>query len=187
VLIGTTTDAGFKLDVNGTARIVTSLAVSTGKTFSPYQSGGTANDALKLELTGTGAVLGIQNSNATGFSGVEYLSNTGSPRVFTGFNNSNGQEFRFNNFATGGYIGFLIGGTSALRIANSRSVLIGTETDLASSILTISSTTKGFLPPRMTNAQRLAIATPAVGLIVYCTDMVEGLYINKSTGWTFVI
>jgi len=187
VLIGTTTDAGFKLDVNGTARVVTSLAVSTGKTFSPYQSGGTANDALKLELTGTGAVLGIQNSNATGFSGVEYLSNTGSPRVFTGFNNSNGQEFRFNNFATGGYIGFLIGGTSALRIANSRSVLIGTETDLASSILTISSTTKGFLPPRMTNAQRLAIASPAVGLIVYCTDAVEGLYVNKSTGWTFVI
>jgi hypothetical protein len=24
-------------------------------------------------------------------------------------------------------------------------------------------------------------------LIVYCTDVVEGLYINKSTGWTFII
>ena len=42
-------------------------------------------------------------------------------------------------------------------------------------------------PAAMTNAQRLAIATPAVGLIVYCTDVVEGLYINKSTGWTFVV
>ena len=41
-------------------------------------------------------------------------------------------------------------------------------------------------PAAMTNAQRLAIATPAVGLIVYCTDVVEGLYINKSTGWTFI-
>jgi hypothetical protein len=39
----------------------------------------------------------------------------------------------------------------------------------------------------MTNAQRTAIASPAVGLMVYCTDAVEGLYIYKSTGWTFVI
>jgi hypothetical protein len=51
----------------------------------------------------------------------------------------------------------------------------------------INSTTRGFLPPRMTNAQRLAIASPAVGLMVYCTDAVEGLYVYKSTGWTFVI
>jgi hypothetical protein len=56
----------------------------------------------------------------------------------------------------------------------------------ASAIFELKSTTQGFLPPRMTNAQRLAILTPAVGLIVYCTDVVEGLYINKSTGWTFI-
>jgi hypothetical protein len=39
----------------------------------------------------------------------------------------------------------------------------------------------------MTNVQRAAIASPAVGLMVYCTDAVEGLYVYKSTGWTFVI
>jgi hypothetical protein len=53
-------------------------------------------------------------------------------------------------------------------------------------IFELKSTTQGFLPPRMTNAQRIAIATPAVGLCVYCTDVVEGLYINKSTGWTYI-
>jgi hypothetical protein len=57
----------------------------------------------------------------------------------------------------------------------------------ASAMLDIQSTTRGFLPPRMTNAQRSAISSPAVGLMVYCTDAVEGLYINKSTGWTLVI
>lgn len=57
----------------------------------------------------------------------------------------------------------------------------------ASAILQADSTTKGFLPPRMNNAQRAAITTPAIGLMVYCTDAVEGLYIYKSTGWTFVI
>ena len=56
----------------------------------------------------------------------------------------------------------------------------------ASAILQAESTTKGFLPPRMTNAQRTAIASPAIGLMVYCTDTVEGLWINKSTGWTFI-
>jgi len=56
----------------------------------------------------------------------------------------------------------------------------------ASALLEVKSTTKGFLPSRMTNAQRLAITSPAVGLMVYCTDATEGLYINKSTGWTFI-
>jgi hypothetical protein len=39
----------------------------------------------------------------------------------------------------------------------------------------------------MTNAQRTAIVSPAVGLIVYCTDVTEGLWVYKSTGWTFIV
>jgi hypothetical protein len=123
-----TSSPSFPLDVNGTARVQTSLAVTTGKTFSAYTSSA-ANDALKLEVNNLGAVFGVQNSNASGFSGIEYLSNAGVPRVFTGFNNGNGQEFRFNNFASGGYIDFLIGSTSGLRIANTRNILINTTTD----------------------------------------------------------
>jgi hypothetical protein len=57
----------------------------------------------------------------------------------------------------------------------------------ASAQFEVVSTTGGFLPPRMTNSQRTSISSPAVGLMVYCTDAVEGLYINKSTGWTLVI
>jgi hypothetical protein len=39
----------------------------------------------------------------------------------------------------------------------------------ASSMLEVESTTKGFLPPRMTTAQRNAIASPADGLIIFNT------------------
>jgi hypothetical protein len=53
----------------------------------------------------------------------------------------------------------------------------------ASARLQVDSTTQGFLPPRGTNAQRNAIASPAVGLIFYCTDATEGLYIYTSSGW----
>ena len=74
----------------------------------------------------------------------------------------------------------------AIEVSNG-GAYINTTSVQASAILQADSTTKGFLPPRMTNAERLAIASPAVGLIVYCTDVVEGLYVNKSTGWTFVI
>jgi len=49
----------------------------------------------------------------------------------------------------------------------SGAVLVNTTTDVASSILTANSTTRGFLPPRMTTTQKNAIATPAAGLIVY--------------------
>jgi uncharacterized protein (TIGR02145 family) len=47
---------------------------------------------------------------------------------------------------------------------------IGTATPHASAALDITSTTQGFLPPRMTEAQRNAISTPAVGIMVYITD-----------------
>jgi hypothetical protein len=181
--INTTTDAGFKLDVNGTARVQTSLAVTTGKTFSAYTTGSTANDALKLTASTDGAVFGIHNSNALGFSGIEYLNAAGTSQVFTGFNNNNNQEFRFNNFATGGYIDFRIGGTSSLRIFNSRNVGINTTTDIASSQFQIDSTTKGFLPPRMTTTQKNAIATPSAGLMVYDTTLnLMALY--NGTVWT---
>jgi hypothetical protein len=39
----------------------------------------------------------------------------------------------------------------------------------------------------MTSAQRLAIGSPATGLMVYQTDSREGVYIYKSFGWVQVI
>ena len=64
---------------------------------------------------------------------------------------------------------------------------IGSTTPEVSAALEVSSTTKGFLFPRMTSTQRLAIGTPATGLMVYQTDNREGVYIYKSFGWVQVI
>ena len=55
----------------------------------------------------------------------------------------------------------------------------GSDPD-ASAILDIKSTTKGFLVPRMTTAQRTAISTPATGLIVYDTEKASHWYYNGS-------
>ena len=64
---------------------------------------------------------------------------------------------------------------------------IGTITPNASSVLDVSSTTQGMLTPRMTTAQRTAIAAPADGLMVYDTDLKAFHYYNSSTAvWTIV-
>jgi hypothetical protein len=109
VLIGTTTDAGFKLDVNGTVR--------TG----PLKVGG----QLDTAATGAGHVFARLNDNGTLI------------RIFNwSYGNSSG-----NTWVNG--------------------------SEVASALFALNSTTTGFLPPRMTNAQMVAITTPAEGLVVY--------------------
>ncbi len=56
----------------------------------------------------------------------------------------------------------------------------------ASSVLDVKSTSKGFLPPRMTQAQRTAITSPASGLVVFQTDSTDGLYYFKDGAWVII-
>jgi hypothetical protein len=58
---------------------------------------------------------------------------------------------------------------SAMLSVTSGSVNIGTTTTVSSAKVNISSTTQGFLPPRMTTTERDAISSPANGLIIYNT------------------
>lgn len=64
-----------------------------------------------------------------------------------------------------------------------QNVGIGTTTPAASAQLDVNSTTKGFLPPRMTTAQRSAIAAPAEGLLVFQTDGTKGYYYFANGAW----
>ncbi|TXB61318.1 hypothetical protein [Phaeodactylibacter luteus] len=53
-----------------------------------------------------------------------------------------------------------------------------------SALLEMESSTQGFLPPRMTEAQMNAIVSPAEGLMVFCTDcMPKGLRLYDGTDW----
>ena len=61
---------------------------------------------------------------------------------------------------------------------------IGTSSPDGSAALDITSTTKGLLIPRMTNAQRLAIASPVAGLQVFVTDFDGGSFMfYDGTKW----
>lgn len=68
-------------------------------------------------------------------------------------------------------------------IAFSQNIGIGTTTPDPSSKLDVTSTSGGLLIPRMSVAQRNAIAAPANGLLIYQTDDTPGFYCWNGSGW----
>jgi hypothetical protein len=50
-----------------------------------------------------------------------------------------------------------------------------------SALVELNSKTRGFLPPKMTTAQKLAIVTPTAGLMVYDTDLARPCFFNGAT------
>lgn len=66
----------------------------------------------------------------------------------------------------------------------SQNVGINTNTPHASAALDVVSTTQGILVPRMLQAERNLIASPATGLLVYQTDGTTGFYFYNGSAWT---
>jgi hypothetical protein len=139
--------------------------------------GNTTNKILSIESTQISTtqklVLGTY-AEFNGGIGYNFRSYYSAPQI--GF-----------SFADGGGVEFVIRGSVSnanfLTTFTNGTIGINSNTSIASAQFQIQSTTKGFLPPRMTNAQRTAISSPAVGLMVYCTDMVEGLYQYINNAW----
>jgi hypothetical protein len=147
IQIGTTTDAGFKLDVNGTARVSGQATIASG-------------NSLILQSTT------LTESNV----GVSWQSSTNVERALIRLNWNTG-EFKIGTAGGGYFPAFYSNGSERMRIFTTGNVGINTTTDIASSKLTIESTTQGFLPPRMTTTQKNAIASPIAGLMVYDTTL----------------
>jgi hypothetical protein len=131
LLVGTSTNAGFALDVNGTARVSGSLTVSNGGFIFNINNAAASLVLRSGDANSAGANIGLDSGNLTFIT-----------RVLT-----NVERMRINS--------------------TSGNILINTTTDVASSKLTIESTTQGVLFPRMTTTQKNAIASPATGLVVY--------------------
>jgi len=173
VLIGTTTDAGYKLDVNGSVNIgsssfsfasnlvtltssagTSSLRIGGGNTL--YVSGAlTAANLAATDYVWVVRVLvgnGLARLTATT---TDWLSITDSGQT------SNGSGNLSAKFATFGTTYATINASAQVEIA---------------------SIVKGFLQPRMTNAQAVAITSPATGLQLYDTTNNKNLLYN-GTAW----
>lgn len=121
------------------------------------------------------AVQGTWTAGGTVANQIAYFANSSLTSATNNF------AFRGDIAVGSGRWNLYMNGTATNYLAGV--LTIGTTSPSASALLQMNSTTQGFLPPRMTQAQRTAIASPAVGLIVYQTDGTEGAYQYKSTGW----
>ena len=110
-------------------------------------------------------------NNVTNYYGINIADFTGSSlsRALN-LNLSSGTN-KYNIYAGGTASNYLSG-----------SLVIGTTSLNASAKLQVDSTTQGFLPPRMTSTQRLAISSPAAGLIVFDTTTLKS-YTYDGTTW----
>lgn len=162
VRIGQNSIPSANLDVTGTMS-VSSTATISGSTFE--------SNAINLPavsnsyLRNTGGNLRFVSASGAGI----VFEPTGSSAAHSIF----GYSLNVNTFTVSPQANLNVVGTA--RIAT---VLAGTLP--SSSILELNSTTKGFLPPRMTATQGSAISSPAEGLMIYVTDT-NGTFTAK--GW----
>lgn len=86
-------------------------------------------------------------------------------------------------------ITFAPNGYQLMYIGTNGNVGIGSSPPNPSALLDVSSTAKGFLPPRMTASQRNAISNPVAGLIIWCSSCTATGELNVYNGtiWTNMI
>ena len=162
---------------------VTAPITLVGSTIAITQSGASSNGFLSS--TDWNTFNNKQNTitlTTTGTSGAATL-------VGSTLNIPQYQSVITNPVTGTGTTGYLAKFSATSTIANSvlyegsSSIGLGTASINASALFQMDSTTKGFLPSRMTQAQRQAITTPAEGLIVYQIDSIIGLYIYSNSVW----
>jgi hypothetical protein len=142
VCIGTTTDnnsfGGAKLQVRGQGS-------STANWRGRIVAGGD-NAVFLMGEYNSGAWLGAHNGSLSAWADM-YIQAQGGKDLCVAYD---GASFYANS-----------------RIITGATLAMGTASPNSRALIDMTSTTKGFLPPRMTTTQRDAIGTPPAGLIVY--------------------
>ncbi len=136
---------------------------------------GTATPVAKLNIVGAGSSPAIPGATSTGVFRIGVNANEG---------------IDFGKLITSPFSAWMQSGFNAVTPDPislqplGGNVGIGILSPALSAKLDISSTSQGLLTPRMTAAQRIAIASPAEGLLVYQTNAPAGFYFYKAGVWT---
>jgi len=174
-----------------------------------HNTGSTINEVLGFNQGNVGVSLANINNGFYGNVGIQgcalapYVSGFGAGGNFwfgTGYRPPNGNYgvvatatasggtgLYANSNGTGGvnvggYFTASNGASNIALITENGNVGMGTTTPNTTAKLEVSSTTQGFLPPRMTTGQMEAITSPATGLIIFNTNLNLPLFFN-GTDW----
>ncbi len=188
-------DFSIKVSADGSAW---KTALTVNRTTGEIGVGGNPFSATQLFVTNASAIIGMRASDITKWAGLKIYNNSGAQVAGLQYGNpaapDMAQELAFMSLASSVPVKFYQGGTAAgnerLRLdASGRIALlnanvgIGTATPHASAQMEIASSGRGFLPPRMSEAERNAIAAPAEGLMIYNTTAHAPQFWN-GTAWT---
>lgn len=144
------------------------------------------NVASSLLILGAGAsgLLGLRSNSATGYSSLELLNSGGTQMGGFGYANASAgsyadQVYYYTNSKA--LILASFAGRRDLFLSATGDVSIGSGAAANTrAVLDLTSTTKGFLPPRMTTAQRDAITSAPAGLMIYNTSTNKLNFYNGS-------
>ncbi len=170
----------------------------TGATGSVGSTGQTGS----IGITGyTGAVGATGSTGSTGTAGITGATGAAGLIGVTGASGATGADLGThwtitgnagtvagtNFIGTNDNIDFVVKTNTLeqMRVTSSGNIGIGTALPNSSAKVDISSTSQGFVMPRMTTIQRYAIVSPMDGLQVYDTDL-KGYYFYNAVKWDCV-
>lgn len=120
------------------------------------------------------AALGASSAITNQYGFYAESNMTGATNNYGFFGNIGAATGRWNLYMSGSAANYLLGQLN-----------IGTNTLDTTALLLLSSTTQGFLPPRMTTTQRDAISSPTEGLIVY-NSTTHKINVRTASAWEAV-
>ncbi len=181
LILGSTTNTGERLQVTGNVKVVGSGATSATTALTVQNSSSTNllfvrndgrvgintnNPEVTFDVRGADAgIFLFRNAPEEAFINIKTGTTASSTGVeLRGLSNQKGFRFCDSTNANNNYMQLWSSGNLTLE-TNTRA----SYSDVASALLQVNSTTKGFLPPRMTTTQKNAISSPAAGLVVYDT------------------
>lgn len=182
----------------GSGGVYVTDAGAGGLNLTPMQTGITIADSVRINRTGSTFTCDVTNGSGGWTTKYTYVfASSGTMYHVTDINNSVGAKLVFPRCSCGGSSTT----TAALKfIANDTAsqpakfnitgngfigskLGVGTTMPNASAKADITSTTQGFLMPRMTTTQMNAISSPPEGLMIY-NNTAHTLYIYNGSAWT---
>ena len=179
---------------NNTA--IGNLALGTNTTGTNNTAIGYGADIASAALTnataiGNGAIVSTSNTMQLGNTSITSIK-TSAKYTGSGFATPTGTNAQFlmadGTTSTASSPGVPYTGANAPVDLNAQNLVninnagIGTATPDASAKLDVTSTSQGFLPPRMTTTQQDAINSPVQGLIIYNTTL-KSVQVYNGTAW----
>jgi len=160
---------------------------ATISTSNPVFVGAVATATARLQVRGAGTTSGTTALRVEDSAGTaRFTIADDGTATFANTLVANGQ---FNFVSPGSFRSAVDSGTASNNLrfvvtGATKSLLINADysnTNEATAMLEVQSTTKGFLPPKMTTTQKNAITSPAAGLVVYDTTTNKLCCYNGST------